>query len=118
VQRAGPDLTAANVQRGLESLSRPSPGPTSPAASYSIGDHAFIDDYVLGVFSPTAQTPGGADPESEGTGCYVLPDGGPRRTAGGWPPNDYSGDSGVCAADPTNHTNTSADSGGTPGPGF
>jgi hypothetical protein len=118
VQRAGPRLSPASVQQGLESFRRDSPGPQSPTGWYGPGDHSFLKDMTVGLFNPTGQTPGGQDPASKGSGCYQLGLDAHRYLAGQWPAQDtVTAPPTPCPADLQPHTNSNADNGsGTPAP--
>jgi hypothetical protein len=89
IQMAGPDLTPQNAQRGLESFTAAYQPPLSPHAGYGPGDHAFLDDFMIERWDPSA--PG---PQGSGNGCMRLMNGGRRYLEGVsvWPADDRAAD--------------------------
>ena len=83
IQAAGPNLTAANVDKGLHAIPpRPSPDPRVPAAYFAPGNYSFIKDAAALRWDPTGTRPG-----NQGTGCWRLAEGGKRYRAQDWADN-------------------------------
>ena len=96
IQRAGANLTARNVQAGLEGMAAADALPWSPRASYSPGDHAYVDDFMIVRWDTSGTAPGASSP-----GCDRLLDDGRRYLADGpWPSDDRAAASpGPCNAE-------------------
>ncbi|MHB8509815.1 MAG: hypothetical protein ACYDGR_14405 [Candidatus Dormibacteria bacterium] len=91
VQLAGPRLTSASVESGMQSWHRPSTDPSTPSASYDAGSYSFVKDFGWVRWDATGSPPGGVEGNGgAGGGCYRWVDGGARfdSTAHDWPISD------------------------------
>ncbi|MHB8509816.1 MAG: hypothetical protein ACYDGR_14410 [Candidatus Dormibacteria bacterium] len=111
IQQAGPHLTAADVQRGLDGRRVAGADQFSPSGGYSAGDHALINDFMLERWSPTGTPPGGR----ANSGCYLLMGAGARYQGGGWPTGDAAAGGGGCDGDDIDSATQAQDQEGTAG---
>ncbi|MHB8508001.1 MAG: type 1 periplasmic-binding domain-containing protein [Candidatus Dormibacteria bacterium] len=109
IQVAGPNLTPANVEKGLQRFTAADDSPYSPHAGYAPGDYNFIKDYMIVRWDSTGNPPDG----EAGSGCLRLADGGRRYSPQGpWPTDDRAAADGAtqpCQADEIHASEGAAD---------